>query len=196
MLSVCILVVAFADPLRRLYNAYMRHLAIYGSVRLVRDMCPDCKRHAFVIDGVFACCDLEAGSQTPPEKIKRMISGENCRVRPPLSLRRAVLESQYGKCFYCFRLLGGWIPYLGKAVQLRLNWDHLVPYSYLNGNPLANFVAACHICNRYKSSLMFQTVEEARVYIATRIETKNRVYESRLPKGSGTQALQSDILHA
>ena len=49
--------------------------------------------------------------------------------------------------------------------MLRVEWDHYIPYSYSQDNRVSNFVAACQICNRIKSSLMLPSAEEYRVHI-------------------------------
>jgi len=51
------------------------------------------------------------------------------------------------------------------VVSLRINFDHVVPFAYSQNNYRHNFVAACHICNSIKSSMMFNTLDEARAYI-------------------------------
>jgi 5-methylcytosine-specific restriction endonuclease McrA len=48
---------------------------------------------------------------------------------------------------------------------LKVNWDHVVPFSYSQNNYAYNFVAACQICNGIKGSQMFKTLEEARIHI-------------------------------
>jgi len=58
--------------------------------------------------------------------------------------------------------------------KLCLEWDHQVPYSYSQNNHDANFLPACHLCNRWKSALIFQTVEEVKVYVATKWEKVSR----------------------
>lgn len=50
-------------------------------------------------------------------------------------------------------------------VVLQVNWDHKVPFAYSQNNGNQNFVAACQICNRLKSRIMFNSLEEARVYL-------------------------------
>jgi 5-methylcytosine-specific restriction endonuclease McrA len=146
----------------------MRHLALYGSVQIVRDTCPECKRPAFILDGEFACCGTPANDEAPV-KYKRMSTGSGIRQLPPISVRKAVLEEQEHCCFYCGRRLGEFYFRRGKPTRARIEWDHLAPFSYVNSNPIANFVAACRECNRAKGSLMFQTVEEARIYVKSRV---------------------------
>ena len=41
-----------------------------------------------------------------------------------------------------------------------------MPYAYSLNNLSANFGAACHICNGWKSDHVFQSLDEARVYLS------------------------------
>lgn len=49
-----------------------------------------------------------------------------------------------------------------RSVLTRLCWDHFIPYSYLCCSPGDNWVAACQICNGYKTNHMYESVDEAR----------------------------------
>jgi CRISPR/Cas system Type II protein with McrA/HNH and RuvC-like nuclease domain len=48
------------------------------------------------------------------------------------------------------------------------NWDHIVPYSYSYSNADDNFVAACSICNSFKSSHVFENIIECKSYLKKR----------------------------
>lgn len=143
------------------------HIALYGNVTLTRGWCHDCSGYALVIKGKFACCDREYSDM--PRMVKRMSTPEDVRRLPPLRDRRAQLSEQEGKCFYCLREFGRKVYKHGvKPVVLRVNWDHVLPYSYSQDNHALNFVAACQICNGFKSSRIYATVWDAQVAIATR----------------------------
>jgi 5-methylcytosine-specific restriction endonuclease McrA len=152
----------------------MRHIACYGSVKILRDVCPECKRTAFVTGNEFACCGAKA-TLAEPRGYKRECETDNPRAVPSKEMQRKILDDQQGRCFYCERVLGWRYKHKGKLVTLRTHWDHLVPYSYLQSNDSDNFVAACHICNGIKGSLMFQTVEEARVYVNIELQKKTEI---------------------
>ena len=49
--------------------------------------------------------------------------------------------------------------------KLLPNWDHLIPYSYSYSNADENFVAACSVCNAFKSSHIFISDEECKEFI-------------------------------
>src|SRR5690348_10233210 len=80
------------------------------------------------------------------------------RGRPSAVLRKQMLAKQGHRCLYCDLLFSGTVMRHGRPVVLRLVWDHFVPYAYLVRNPSDNWVAACHVCNAIKGSLMFETV--------------------------------------
>ena len=140
-----------------------RHYALYGNTRIERAFCQDCQGFAFVKDKELACCGSPAPERT--QKTKRMVEAEDKRKTPPRGYQVAQLEYQGNKCFYCGLHLGGYTFRNGRAIKLRIHWDHLVPYSYSQNNKPVNFVASCHVCNMIKHAFMFQTAEEARSYV-------------------------------
>jgi hypothetical protein len=146
----------------------MRHLALYGSVKILRDYCADCECYTFILDGKFACCDKPA-VQKEPKGYKRMFRGGGERHSPTPGVRKRILQAQENRCFYCERLFGETYYLQGRFTKLSPQWDHLVPFAYLHSSPIANFVAACIDCNRVKKAMMFQTVEEARIYVRSRV---------------------------
>jgi 5-methylcytosine-specific restriction endonuclease McrA len=159
---------ALTNATAKRYYASMRHIAIYGDVKILRDRCPDCRRNALIVDGCFLCCGLSA-KEIQPKRIKRMSTGCGSRNLPPAADRNSVLLAQENRCFYCEREFGEFYRLGRRTSRLTVNWDHLVPYAYLNSSPPANFVAACRDCNAAKGSMMFQTIEEARIYVRSRL---------------------------
>lgn len=142
----------------------MAHLmALYGSVRIPRGPCPLCGETSLVIKGKSACCGAEV--EDLPSAYKRMSETSGIRRLPPLRLRRAVIEAQGGRCFYCERHFGSSVVRRGRLILLRLEWDHKVPFSFDGNNSPANFVASCHVCNAIKNDRCFQTIEEARSFL-------------------------------
>jgi hypothetical protein len=82
------------------------------------------------------------------------------------------MEEQKFCCFYCDRRFGATVFRAGKPIALRINWDHVNPYAYSLNNHDQNFVAACHVCNGIKSSLIFRSTDEAKTHIAGRWQDK------------------------
>ena len=140
-----------------------RHLkpirAIYGNTTILRMICPKCKQYALVVAGKFLCCNL---AWTPPDKLrskkKRMCEASDRRSQPSNIDKLRILEYQNNQCLYCGATLGS-----GVSIE----YDHFQPYSF-SGSCSGNvFVAACSRCNGLKSSLMFRSVEDARIHICS-----------------------------
>ena len=139
------------------------YIALYGNTKIEKAWCTDCDGYSFVVDDKLVCCGQRASGL--PSKYKRESEPEFTRRLPPVAVRRAKLEEQNYRCFYCERRFDSLVYRKGKPVRLKQVWDHQVPHSYSQNNQASNFVAACHICNGIKSSFLFQTLEEAQVYI-------------------------------
>jgi hypothetical protein len=106
--------------------------------------------------------------QTIPEWRLRTwgtFQGGGRRKAPPVRLQRKILEQQGGRCLYCDCEFGSTIYRKGKAITVRLNWDHVVPFAYSRTSVGVDFVAACHVCNGIKTCLMFDSVNQAREHI-------------------------------
>ena len=85
------------------------------------------------------------------------------------SIKARILLSQEGRCAYCNSNLQG------QGVQ----WDHFIPWSYLDGSGGdGNWVAACSTCNRKKYNFIFR--DESDVY-----EFSMRMIQSHGSLGEG-----------
>ena len=137
--------------------------AIFGSVMMLRIFCENCGSEAFVIDGKMACCgkpvDLEEVKQA---KRKRESISSDRHGKPPRSVQKEILKHQLYQCIYCG------VGLRGKRI---INFDHFIPFSYL-GSGNKNFVASCEDCNKIKSSMLFDSIIEAQVYIQAEREKK------------------------
>jgi hypothetical protein len=81
---------------------------------------------------------------------------------------------QDNRCLYCGQEFGTLVIRRGNDWNwLHVTWDHFVPYTYSERNEDENWVAACQLCNGYKSSLVFADVLEVRTYILNKA-IKNR----------------------
>lgn len=144
--------------------------AIYGNTRLDKGFCKDCQSNAFVQEGKLLCCDALFELETRP--IFRESEPVQKRVFLSQTDRNALLARQDWNCFYCGRGFGALVFRKGKEIRLRVEYDHLVPHSYSFNGSKFNFVAACHVCNKMKSNLMFNSVEEVQVYLHTKWKDK------------------------
>ena len=79
------------------------------------------------------------------------------RKRPPTTRQRNILKLQGNKCYWCNREFGSYLYLKSKLVRLIYHFDHVIPYAYTQTNYKHNFVAACQLCNEWKSSKIFYT---------------------------------------
>lgn len=140
-----------------------QHFAEYGNTKIQRAYCSRCKTTAFVIDSQLKCCDRLFEFESI--EVKKMSIANPRRKTPCEDEKRAILEKQNGRCLYCGVSFGEIVFQGTRPFLLRINWDHMIPYAYSMDNRELNFCAACHVCNRIKSALMFQTLDEAIIYL-------------------------------
>lgn len=145
------------------------HVALYGNVAMLRGTCTDCASASIIQDGTWGCCGERA--PVPPAILQYQQIAEPSHLRkngPTTPVKQAIINAQDNRCLYCERGFGTYVPDISnpaKLVRLKVCWDHLVPFAYRQDNSDQNFVAACQQCNAMKHSRMFQTVEEARIYL-------------------------------
>lgn len=94
------------------------------------------------------------------------------RIKPRFSIQAKILNAQNYRCAYCTHPFGSVVLHKGRRIVTVLEWDHFVPYSYIQRNPDDNWLAACRVCNRLKSTDLFQSREEAAYSIMCRWEEK------------------------
>lgn len=146
------------------------HTALYGNIAIPRGYCSECDGYAFIIDGRLQCCDKRI--EMLPEKVLRVSDCPIGRRGPSRKSQKAILEQQDHRCFYCSRRFGQTVWRNSRSIRLVINWDHVNPYVYSLDNRSQNFVAACHVCNGIKSSLLFGGVDEARTHITEKWKDK------------------------
>ena len=105
-----------------------------------------------------------------PKSYKRETKPEQLRYLPKKADRDAQLAEQKYARFYCAHGFGTSILRRNKTgtartIKVKLHWDHYIPFSYSQDNRSRNFVAACAQCNLLKHSRIFQSADEARLYL-------------------------------
>lgn len=174
----------------------MAHLALYGTLGIVRTYCQECQRTCLVIDNVKQCCDQPMEGYA--KGVRRIVGTEPKRKQPNKWQKEAILEEQDYRCLYCGRRFGAVITLRGKTFQLRLQWDHVLPFIQTHNNDVDNFAASCHVCNYYKRDRIFTDLEEARIYVAERWERANSYVHKNLPSVRNIlsdEETEKDILH-
>lgn len=157
-----------------LYRRFMTkdHFKIFGNICIVSAWCADCEDEALVIQNEFSCCGLPY-EQKPISKYVRESEPVQKRKKISKSTKDAILKNQNFKCFYCERHFGKSVFKGNKEIILKINYDHKIPFVYNQNNFNSNMVAACHICNSLKSSMIFNSIESAQVYLKTKWDEKN-----------------------
>ena len=153
-------------------------LGLYGAVKIERYYCPECKVKTFVIDGKMACCGEIL--KVKAEKTKRMSLALAKRKLPPLKIRQEMLEIFNYSCAYCDRRFGTSVVLAGKERKIVLNWDHVVPYSYIKDNREINYLPSCRVCNKFKGCIIFKSIEEVIVFVQAKWEEKEKHYFDKL----------------
>ena len=143
----------------------------YGGVAIPSAYCSNCKRVAFVIDNKIQCCGKMI-QNVKYDGYERISEDDGLRYHIPDSLKKKILDEQEFCCFYCLMPFNFEVERKGKIIKREIEFDHLVPFSFINNDKRENLVASCNVCNRLKSSMCFQTVDEARVYLQERRESK------------------------
>lgn len=146
------------------------HLAIFGNTRIYRGNCPKCNDFVLFPSGTSACCGVKPPK--PPRRLEVVVPPH--RRKPSEKTQAELLEKFDQSCAYCQNPFGSLVHRRDRSTQLRLVWDHFVPYSVSGDSSDENFVPACQLCNSLKRDLWFQSVEEARSYIVRRL-AKNGV---------------------
>jgi hypothetical protein len=151
-------------------NVPQDHIALYGNVRIPKSWCSSCRSWAFVLDGELACCGRDY--KPKPKHFRRVTSPPDERRPLGRDEKEAILRVQDYSCFYCERRFGS-IAYLsGKERVIKIQWDHLVPFSFSQNNQAGNIAAACQFCNNWKRDLVFNSLEEAQVFLNAKWKEK------------------------
>lgn len=145
------------------------YVGIYGATAIPKQFCEECQRVAFILDGEYACCRNKAQEDPERKRFRREIHADHKR-RPRISQpqQQAQLELQDNRCYYCYIPFGSSTIRKGKAIKLRLEWDHFAPFGYSGNSDAKNLVAACQVCNKIKFDYVFHSSEEAIAYVQKR----------------------------
>ena len=151
-------------PMSKRKNLRRSIIALFGRVKIERGWCKYCESEAFIKDGCLTCCGAIAPEK--PKKYKRESKTTQPRKKPKPEDQDRILADQLYACFYCGRPFGVLQKRLEEEFILEITWDHKLPYVLFQDSDSENFVAACQICNALKRDIIFDTVEDARFYLA------------------------------
>lgn len=138
-----------------------------AGIILYRAQCPECNEFNMAGEKSFRC---GCGNRYSESIITtRRIVGNKCNRRIiPAKLKREILCKQRNKCYWCGRDFGLKICRKKKVRVLGIHFDHKIPFSYNPDDSEKNIVAACSLCNQFKSSKMFDDESEVQEYLELR----------------------------
>lgn len=134
--------------------------SFYGENSLLKKYCHSCKQYSFIEDDEFICCGKPITKKKTKIIIKQEVSftKKNYRKRIPEKIKKEFFKSGKAECTYC-----------GCDLTLEnIQFDHFIPFCFNKSNFHKNRVPICGLCNRIKSDNIFNTIEEAKNYIAKR----------------------------
>lgn len=73
------------------------------------------------------------------------MASKKYRKRPSKKIQQRILDDQECRCAYCNIGLD----------EVKIEWDHFVPYAWERSNKDENYVAACKACNQAKKDRYF-----------------------------------------
>jgi len=152
----------------------INHFAQYGYSKLVRVYCKQCKDYAFVIDKTFTCCYSPFLGAV--NKIKKMSLSSGIRKYPSVKIMQDLIRDQKDTCLYCENGFNSFYMKNNKIMKVKRNYDHVVPFSYLQESPDKNWILSCNVCNSIKSNKMFKTIQDTKDYIRYEREKRGIVY--------------------
>ena len=147
----------------------MRTGVLFGRICIQEDICPICKESALIIDAQFSCCGHPAEDKQI-EQYRRESDPQNRKRCLSKKQKTEQLKRQEYKCFYCNRTFGSIVFKYNQAIELKIHFDHKIPFVFSRDNGPSNFVAACHVCNGIKSDFVFDTKEATLDFINRRWE--------------------------
>lgn len=145
-------------------------VVLFGNVSMLRGYCSKCKTHALIIDGVLQCCDTKIET-IDANSLHRESEAKGARAFGKL-LKKELVELQNNKCIYCEKEFDSYVMRNNKFIQLKVNIDHFVPWTFVENTKKINAVAACQICNGIKSNKHFPDLVSAKEYINAKRKEK------------------------
>ncbi len=139
----------------------------YGKVIIFRTNCPKCEETLFQPNLDFICDVCSHEFKGSIDSLRIEVSTPIRKIPSP-KLKKQILEQQDSECYWCDREFGSIYFRYNTIKRLVPNWDHVIPYSYSYSNADGNFVAACGICNSFKSSHIFENEKQCKVYLEKR----------------------------
>lgn len=105
---------------------------------------------------------------------------------------------QGGRCFWCRQVYGDSVWIGSKQVYLYPVGDHALPYSFLGRTKPENLIICCQVCNRWKSDICFDTINEIRDFLLKRWQRERNTKNEQMQELSEvfpSEKADTEILH-
>jgi hypothetical protein len=147
----------------------MREIIICGGVRLSRQYCTACCEWQLLGLDDSRCPDCGEVLPSSYDFKFRKLGYRIGRKGISAGFKRFLINKQNGRCYWCDRKLGYYYVRKNGPAKKSINHaDHIIPYVYLQSNPIDNWCVSCNLCNLFKSSKYFDKESMTRKYILDR----------------------------
>jgi len=174
------------------------HRVYYGNISMLRAYCSYCHRYALVIDEKLQCCDRVFLKNIDPDYFEVECSPEGRRfIKNKKKLLNELMENNKKRCTYCNYVIGEAYRRNGNIYFTKPHLDHKEPFIYSYNNNKSNIYLSCNLCNLFKSSKIFNSIEEVREHARKRREEKRiEMFNdlSELPKGVPEFSREENVL--
>ena len=132
------------------------------------------------------------------------------RYKPSATRQADLLTEWQNRCAYCRLPFGTlvWRRGIGSmrtsmtgtrryapnfaAISLIVEWDHFIPFTYTESSGDGQFLPACQLCNRLKTSSVYRTVEGVRESIEPRWVNRYELADGPVRSFQEAQKRESD----
>ena len=137
-----------------------------GKVTLAKWDCPICGEENLTGNDSIVCQNRRCNARFAPDFKRTRVISRAARRRPTSRFAaNRLAEKQGGRCFWCENEFGEYVMKQGVVRRLEVVVDHVLPWAYSFDSGQENLVAACQICNGWKSSLVFETEDDCRGFL-------------------------------
>ena len=138
-----------------------------AGVILYRIQCPDCGEYQLTGKKEAYCeyCNKNITFKNCNKERKIATTTGLNRIKINIYQKNEILDKQKNKCYWCGRQFGTEYMHNFRFYRLTPHFDHIIPYSLAGNKGNDNIVAACNVCNLWKSAKVFKDEEEIQDYL-------------------------------
>ena len=107
----------------------------------------------------------------------------------------SAMESSREVCIWCGRQIGDVVSHKKHGdVILRKHLDHFLPRAFFRYDAKGNLFTACHLCNLWKSDIVFGSLQEGREYLKIKWRENTNEQMQDVQQGLSTEEELATIL--